>query len=157
MALRLNRMADELEKGAETYETIELPRASLDPKNVLMAGQNHLASVARSIHYARRRRDRWFEQGLFGEPAWDMLLDAFAHKVTGKQLTTKSISFASGVALTTALRWLNVLQEVGLIRRIPSQRDRRETIVELTDKGYRMMTLYLMDFGTYQKAASPKA
>lgn len=158
VALRLNRIADEIESNPVAAEAIALPNEPVGPLNVLEAGPNHLGQVARAIHAARRRRNRWFGRGLFGEPSWDVLLHAFEHKVSGKPLTTKSVCFASGVASTTALRWIGVLEEAGLLRRTPSERDRRETLVELTDKGFRAMTLYLLHFNqSSQNASNPKA
>ncbi|RVQ68774.1 hypothetical protein EKN06_00630 [Croceicoccus ponticola] len=157
VASRLNRIADEIESNPIRAEAIALPDEPLGPLNVLEAGPNHLARVARAIHAARRRRDRWFDRGLFGEPSWDILLDAFQHKASGKQLTTKSVCFASGVASTTALRWIGVMEEAGLLRRTPSERDRREMLVELTDEGFRAMTLYLLDFNqSSRNESNPK-
>ena len=65
---------------------------------------------------------------------------------SGKPLTTKSACYASAVPSTTALRWIGVLEEAGLLRRIPSEQDRRIMMVELTDEGFRAMTCYLLEF-----------
>ncbi|MDR7103018.1 winged helix DNA-binding protein [Croceicoccus sp. BE223] len=154
MALRLNRIADEIENNPVAADAVALPHEPFAPLFLDEASSNRLSSVARAIHAARRRRDRWFDRGLFGEPGWDILLDAFQHKASGTRLSTKSVCLASGVAPTTALRWIGVLEEGGLLRREPSARDRREMMVELTDEGFRAMTLYLLEFDRSSRKAS---
>src|SRR5688500_844664 len=75
-----------------------------------------LVELARQIYSARRKRSvltEWDE--LFGEPAWDMLLDLFiaAHENRGVSVT--SACLASSVPETTALRWLQLLENKGLV------------------------------------------
>ena len=87
---------------------------------------------ARSILRLRRRRDGLFPEGMFGEAAWDMLLDLFVAKAEGRQVAVSSACIASAVPPTTALRWLRTLIDGNMIQRRPDPRDGRRVWVELT-------------------------
>lgn len=69
--------------------------------------------------------------GLFADPAWDMLLDLFAAAAEGRQVSVSSACIASGVATSTALRWVSELEEGGLLSRSPDPRDGRRTFLEI--------------------------
>jgi hypothetical protein len=43
-----------------------------------------LGAFARLLHRERRTRDAYMSEGLFGEPAWDILLDLFACQAEGR-------------------------------------------------------------------------
>ena len=46
-----------------------------------------------------------FGEGLFADPAWDIMLDLFAARIEGKDITVSSAGIAACVPPTTALRW----------------------------------------------------
>jgi hypothetical protein len=94
-----------------------------------------LAELAQVLYSSRRRRGKFFEQDLFGEPAWDILLDLFVHYVRNRALRTTSVCVASDVPLTTALRWVTLLERQGLIERGGLEQDKRATLVWLTREG----------------------
>jgi hypothetical protein len=88
--------------------------------------------VARSHLAGRRARARFLPPDLFGEPAWDLLLDLFIAGEECKPISITSACIASGVASTTALRWIGVLEERGLILRAPDPGDGRRIYLALT-------------------------
>lgn len=104
-----------------------------------------LALVAHRVYQSRRRRTRYLAPGLFGEPAWDILLDLFCARVHGKKARTTSVCLAARTPASTGLRWLGVLEEQGLIHRGGESDDRRARWVSLTDHGYRAMKQYLSE------------
>ena len=91
--------------------------------------------------------DLLFEQQafghLFGEPAWDMLLDLYIARVKGVQISVTSLCIAGSVPTTTGLRWIQLLVRSGLARRHADESDARRTFVEITDEGYRMLEMIL--------------
>jgi DNA-binding MarR family transcriptional regulator len=91
-------------------------------------------AVARRLYRERRARDLLLGTALFGEPAWDMLLELYIAKAEGRRVTTMSACMASGVPPTTALRWLMKLDEAGLVRRSHDSCDARLAMVDLTDE-----------------------
>ncbi|MFO6446916.1 hypothetical protein ACLBKU_07175 [Erythrobacter sp. NE805] len=95
----------------------------------------------------RRLRMRFLPAELFGEGAWAMLLDLFICEHRGKLVSTTSLCLASDVPPTTALRWLDVLECKGLIRRTGTVKDRRVKHVSLTQEGHVALRAILTSFG----------
>jgi hypothetical protein len=105
-----------------------------------------LGSLARNLISERRLRDRMFGPSrLFGEPAWDILLDLFAAKVDGTPVPVSSACVGSANPATTALRYLTSMEKLGLVERFPSPFDGRVANVTLTDSAMRQMVAYLRE------------
>ena len=103
------------------------------------------AEVARSVYRERRHRAEVFnDPSLFGEPAWDILLDLFIAAKERKRLPVTSACIGAAVPATTALRWLTVLEEKGLILRENDTADARRVFVRLSADGYEKMVTYFM-------------
>jgi DNA-binding MarR family transcriptional regulator len=103
-----------------------------------------LIKLATALHRARRRRDA-LARDLFGEPAYDMLLDLFVAHGEGRMISVSSAAIASGVPGTTALRHIEALATRGLIARRPDEDDGRRCHLLLTDAGLDLMTQHLTD------------
>ena len=88
-------------------------------------------SLARNLLAERREREEALGD-LFGEPAWDMLLDLFAAHEERVNISVSSLCIAAAVPSTTALRWISVLYERGHLIRRADPRDRRRVWVELS-------------------------
>lgn len=82
--------------------------------------------------------------GLFGEPAWDVLLDLFVATEQNRDISVSSACLASCVPQTTALRWIGLLEKRGLVTRMDDALDHRRTFLRLTPKGYQLMMRYLL-------------
>lgn len=92
----------------------------------------------------RRKRGRHFDNAqLFGEPAWDILLDLYIHQARNEKVSVKSATIGSGTSATTALRWLDVLDKEGLVRSEEDPSDNRRRLLRLTPEGYESITRYL--------------
>ncbi len=105
--------------------------------------RNEAIFRARTHLDARRARARFLPVDLFGEPAWDLLLDLFIAGEEGKPISITSACIASGVPSTTALRWIGVLDERGLISRDPDPEDGRRIYVSLTEAARAAMLHWL--------------
>lgn len=132
----------EAEAPADLAQAVQEARASLDrllrllaasPGSAPSCGTEEMLGVARRLSRERRERDRILGSALFGEPAWDILLELFAARSEGRRLTAMSACMASGVPSTTALRWLTKLEEADLVQRSQDERDGRVTLFDLTD------------------------
>ena len=86
----------------------------------------------------------FFEDELFGEPAFDLMLDLYAQELAGRDTYTTSAAVASGAPLTTALRQIAMLVERGLIARDPDPNDRRRVRLRMTTLGAARMRDYLL-------------
>ena len=104
-----------------------------------------LANAARKLLKQRSRRQKYLPPELFAEPAWDMLLDLFIAQMEGREVSVTSVCLASSSPPTTALRWLEVVQGLGLVERSPSAEDRRVSHVRLTSAGSNALRRYLAD------------
>ncbi|UAB79755.1 winged helix DNA-binding protein [Erythrobacter sp. SCSIO 43205] len=104
--------------------------------------------MAREAYVLRRRRTAIFDNDeLFGEPAWDILLDLYIASVENKSVSVSSACIGSAAPPTTGLRWLGVLSEQGLIAREHDPEDQRRVLVRLTEKGLTAMDRYFASLG----------
>ncbi|HEX7709646.1 MAG TPA: MarR family transcriptional regulator [Sphingomonadaceae bacterium] len=101
---------------------------------------------ARKAYENRRMRDRVFgDPELFGEPAWDILLDLADAEAAGERLQVTSVCIGSCVPTSTALRWVKVLEDRGLVHREHDPIDARRTFVRLTRHGAERMQRYFAE------------
>jgi len=101
------------------------------------------ANLARKAYAKRRQREGIFGQAeLFGEPAWDILLDLYVAFVESKAVSVSSACIGSAAPPTTGLRWLGVLAENKLIVREPDPEDQRRVLVRLTERSIEAMDRY---------------
>ena len=61
----------------------------------------------------RRRRSAVFGEGLFSDPAWDILLELFAAELDGRGLGLPDLAHIA--PRSTLARWLTALEERGLV------------------------------------------
>lgn len=95
-----------------------------------------ILQMSRIVHDQRRKRNEIFgDDSLFGEPAWDIILDLLANELAGKKSSVKSVCIGSCVPHTTALRWISILEQKGLIVREDDADDRRRTFIRFTPDG----------------------
>ena len=77
------------------------------------------------------------------EPAWDVLLDLYFRTCRNERVSVSNACVASGVPSATALRWIDILIEGGLIRREADDVDRRRTWLTPTEHCMTQMEAYL--------------
>ena len=100
---------------------------------------------ARRTYRNRRSRSAHFQdESLFGEPAWDLLLDLFIAAKERKRVPVTSACIGAAVPTTTALRWLAVLEERGLVLREADPSDARRVFVRLSAEAYAKMVAYFV-------------
>ncbi|MEW4466485.1 helix-turn-helix domain-containing protein [Parasphingorhabdus sp. JC815] len=66
-----------------------------------------------------------FGSGLFADSCWNMCLDTYICDLKGKEITVSSIAHGSGIPMTTAMRYINVMVEEGLLVKSPNPSDNR--------------------------------
>ncbi|MEO8548121.1 MAG: MarR family transcriptional regulator, partial [Sphingomicrobium sp.] len=120
-ATRLRQLSDEVGRIASTLarlstgpaspmRPIEQPAAVGDVPQVS-------AETLRSVIRARRLRSRYFEEDMFADPAWDMLLDLLQAELAQLRVPVSSLCIAAAVPATTALRWLKTMTQQGMFVR----------------------------------------
>lgn len=90
----------------------------------------------------RRRADIFGSRAIFGEPAWEMLLQLYVG-VSGPRQTISGLARLANASKSGGQRWVDYLEGEGWVRRDVHPTDRRATFVELTDNGRRAIELYL--------------
>lgn len=103
---------------------------------------NLSAATIRNTIRLRRLRDRYFEGGLFADPVWDMLLDLMAARIERMEVAVSSLCIAAAVPPTTALRWIRVMADSGLLTRRADPTDGRRVFIELSDSAHIGMARY---------------
>lgn len=80
---------------------------------------------------------------MFGEPAWDMLLDLFIRQTKDEKISGKNAFIDAEAPTATAKRWLKVLEQNGLIISQPDPASSDGDRTHLTPTGYEGMLRYL--------------
>ena len=120
------------------------PRLQLVGANDSQAtGDASLLILARCYLRARRLREGLFQERIFADPAWDMLLELYACRLEGRKLSVSDACNAASVPPTTALRWVDRLAGSGVLKRYPDPKDSRRIYVELTAVTAWRMELWL--------------
>ncbi|HMN53990.1 MAG TPA: winged helix DNA-binding protein [Sphingopyxis sp.] len=90
----------------------------------------------------RRMRKSHFGTAQMSGAVWDMMLDLMLANANGRTLSASDLATGAGVPLSSGLRMIAALEGAGLARRTIDERDRRRTIVRLTEAGTEKMASY---------------
>ena len=131
---RLLELSDQVSRIATT-----LARLSTDPDcpspetqaDEATADWENLGRAVTAVIQARRLRAHFFDEELFADPAWDMMLDLFRAELCQRRIATSSLCVAAAVPATTALRWIKAMTEKGLFVRHDDPFDGRRVYIEL--------------------------
>jgi DNA-binding MarR family transcriptional regulator len=102
-----------------------------------------LAAMAERLYLERRRRADYFPAGLFGEPAWDLMLALFVAREEGRRLSVAEAYEAAAVKPAAGRRLLAKMERVGLVARSGGEEDRRKRYVELSQNAHERLSDYL--------------
>jgi hypothetical protein len=81
-------------------------------------------------------------EDLFGEPAWDILLDLFIRQTREEKVSVRTGSIDDQTPATTTLRWFLVLEDHGLIAQKPDPDNSKRALLSFTPTGYEAMLRY---------------
>lgn len=145
---RLHRMTNQYEQAEPlSGKNLEIAK-QVEP----VAGNAEVVATLRSLINSRRLRDRFFPNARFGEPAWDILLDLALAWYENKSVSASSVCIASGVPMSTAMRWINEMVEVRLIERWIDPSDGRRNLVQIAPPTRMAMLEYI---GALTQPVSP--
>lgn len=169
-ALRLQRLSEEVSRIARTLASLSgraEPSSSVPdardsladpgPGSAGYAGEpvldmpqtrpSSLPVTAREIRdmlRLRRLRDQYFPGDMFADPAWDMLLDLMAARLSNQRVSVSSLCIAAAVPATTALRWIRALTDNGLFLRQADPADGRRVFIALSEMATEAMTNFFI-------------
>ncbi len=154
-AVRLRQLSDEMGRIAATLARLSSSPDETGPSALRLVEPLKDApplsvDVVRSVIRARRLRSRFFDEELFADPAWDMLLDLLQAELAQHRVPVSSLCIAAAVPATTALRWIKSMTDSGLFVRRADPHDGRRVFVELSPGASTALRSY---FGELSKAA----
>jgi DNA-binding MarR family transcriptional regulator len=152
---RLRQLSDEVGRIAAT-----LARLSVGPEAAQEAVKNPVEKASeppavsietvRQVIRGRRLRARYFDEELFADPAWDMLLDLLQAEIAQHRVPVSSLCIAAAVPPTTALRWIKSMTDAGLFKRRADPHDGRRVFVELSQPASSALRRYFGELGAAQ-------
>jgi DNA-binding MarR family transcriptional regulator len=92
-------------------------------------------AIARGLLKVRKARHRYLPESAISEAGWGVLLALFSMDHDAGSCAESQLADIADVSRTTTLRWIQRLEEAGLLRRTVSPTDRRIVRVALTDRG----------------------
>jgi DNA-binding MarR family transcriptional regulator len=107
-----------------------------------------LHEIAGRIWEARQERRNFFPTDLFADPAWDMVLALYCAEGRGERMSVTALGYSVGLAQTTALRWIGMLTDAGLVERLPDDHDRRRYFMKLTAAASEKISSWLISVGS---------
>lgn len=139
----LTREVDRLQKALQARSL-----NAQEPSNAIRAPVS--ASDIDQLLRKRVQRNTQFGHELFCDPGWDILLALYSSHLWQRRESIGATTIAAGVSLTTGLRWLSKLEELGFVRLTDDQRDRRRRFAELSSAGIEAMDRY---FGSANRSS----
>lgn len=108
------------------------------------ASDERLLARVRDEQVRRSNRHKFLgiSRDLFSDPAWDLLLELYAARLDRKRVSSSTMGLESGIAQSTALRWLGYLVNLGLIERTQDPHDKRRQWVMISDRAAAGMRRY---------------
>jgi DNA-binding MarR family transcriptional regulator len=133
------------ETMAGSKPVVQMMRAG--GRSACTSSEQSITQAAQSLYRARRRRLQHFPslERDFGEPVWDVMLDLFVAEREGRPVSITSACVAAAVPLTTALRWIQQLEEMKVVFREPDPTDRRRAHIRLSRSTAAAMESYIRE------------
>jgi len=103
------------------------------------------AAKASLMLHERRRRASYFNPVMFAEAAWDVLLALYVADFHGSRLSVGRLIEWTGAPSTTALRWVDYLEERQYVTRRTAEVDKRIVYVDLLERGRETLNSYFRE------------
>jgi DNA-binding MarR family transcriptional regulator len=149
-AERLRQLSDEVSRIASILARLSsgtTARLSMTDEPVKEDLPPLAADRVRDVIRARRLRSQFFDESLFADPAWDMMLDLLQAEIAQLRVPVSSLCIAAAVPATTALRWLKSMVRQGLFIRRADPHDGRRVFVELAPTTSQTLRRYFAEVG----------
>lgn len=98
-----------------------------------------IADFARQLWWERRLRSRFFPAEIFGEPAWDLILDAYSAQKSGNPLRLSKSHLSACVAPAVSERRARNLAAMGIFNVAPTKAGSRALGIALNPESERRL------------------
>jgi DNA-binding MarR family transcriptional regulator len=126
----------------------QVEQRELQPVQPEMPHAEQLLALAKKIGESRHRRQNFLATELFAEPGWEMLLALYRADAAGLRMSVSNLCRTSEGPETTAVRWIDRLEDLGMVTRRKSPHDGRVSFVELSPTARLRIHDYLMETWT---------
>jgi DNA-binding MarR family transcriptional regulator len=144
---RLNHVAFEL-RGMDVVPN------TVDQDAALLSEAVEIA-VAKKLLAIWESRSLFLDLRLIEDPGWMMLLNLKIAEMTHQRTSVSMLCGDSRVPQTTALRWINSMEQKGLLRRQSDLMDRRRALISLSTEASALMSRYLAHVARYFGTSAP--
>ena len=150
---QLAEIRSTMEQAIEKFDILDKRisnghQPSADDEIVISKDTNPDDLIGRAEKYLNwgRLKSRILDSGngLFANSCWNMCLDIFICDLKDQRITVSSIAHSSGIPMTTAMRYINVMVEQGLLKKTPNSADNRMIFVSVSDDCSDKITELLM-------------
>ena len=100
-----------------------------------MSFESDAHSIARGLLKVRKARHEHLPNAAISEAGWGLLLALFSMDADAGSCPERRLAEIADVSRTTTLRWLQRLEEAGLVSKTVSPTDKRTVRVSLTERG----------------------
>lgn len=144
VALYLKRILVSLEELKDRISTLDgTETTGLARNSLTYVDDVKFYNWLKSTYRDRISRRNFFSyEYIVGEPCWDIILDLCISEIEGRKISVTSACLASGVPITTALRWISLLERDRLIQKESDSKDRRRTFLRISKSGFESMFRY---------------
>ncbi|MDE8650509.1 response regulator [Novosphingobium album (ex Liu et al. 2023)] len=143
---RLARLIDEPGHGEAAAQAVTFPEPRAPERSPRPdLDKPELADFIRELLRKETKRRGIGAGVLFGDPAWEMLLDLLLARIEGRRVSVSSACIASGAPMSTALRLVRRLVDENVLCRIPDEKDRRRHFLIINPKFEQPLIDYLAD------------
>lgn len=104
--------------------------------------QAALENAKQTVHRRKSRSQLLGAPHLFGEPAWDILIDLFIHHCEDKRVSMSELCLIAGIPASSALRLVHRLCDKQLLDLVPDTNDGRRHFVALTQDTLQRLEAY---------------
>ena len=104
-----------------------------------------LRAMVRTLKGTSDKRMELFDSSLFGDPCWDILLELTSARIQGENVPVSSACSATHLPLSTALRHVRKLVDLGMVRRWHDPNDRRRDLLEVEDATFESLKALLLE------------
>lgn len=156
----IKKLAEQLDAAQALLDEIRItsgcrafsPIATSAPRRMETA----IETATRARDERRIRRDFIGSDELFGEPAWDLLLDLFIRQTNDEDNSIMSARINADTPTSTIMRWLDVLESTGLAQSHTDPANLEHRLIQLTSAGYAGMLRYLETIAREREQDGPE-
>lgn len=135
----LARLAEELAEVARKFDAAAGNEASTPPSIEAMTPREYFSSLLD----LRRLRERYFGSELFGEPAWDILLELMLARIDERELRASELTTHGNSPSVVARHYIEVMEQAKLVETLINTGNTEDPYLALSSEAaLRMAELY---------------